>query len=81
MAIVNNLYETREDGVKLYRTYSDENFKILQVETGNVYDEAIDIETSNYTYEETDEKKEQTVIDSDIELKAKAYDILIGEVE
>ena len=47
------LYETREDGVKLYRTYSDENFKILQVETGNIYDEAIDIETSNYTYEET----------------------------
>jgi hypothetical protein len=80
MAIVKEFYRTRIDGVNLYRTYSDEQYKIRQIETGNIYDEAIDIETSNYTYEETDEKKEQT-IDSDIELKAKAYDILIGEVE
>ena len=25
MAIVNEFFETREDGINLYRTYSDEN--------------------------------------------------------
>lgn len=49
-------YKTRrKDGVKLYRTYSDENYKIKQIETGIIYDEAIDVENSIYTYEETDE--------------------------
>jgi hypothetical protein len=49
-------YGTRKDGVNLYRTYSDEGFKIKQLETGNIYEEAIDIEDAIYTYEETDEK-------------------------
>ena len=57
--IVKEFYKQRNDGVNLYRTYSDENFKILQVETGIVYDEAIDVETANYTYEETEEKIEE----------------------
>lgn len=52
--IVREFYKERKDGVKLYRTYSDEQYKIKQVETGNIYDEAIDIENANYTYEETD---------------------------
>lgn len=56
--IKKELYKTREDGVNLYRTYSDENFRIKQVETGMIFDEAIDVEASNYTYEETDEKIE-----------------------
>ena len=51
-------YETREDGVNLYRTYSDEGYKIRQVQTGIVYDEAIDVEEAKYTYIETDEKVE-----------------------
>lgn len=42
----------------LYRTYSDENKIIRQIETGNEYDEAIDVGDENgnikYTYEETD---------------------------
>lgn len=53
--IKKELFRTREDGVKLYRTYSDQNFKIRQIETGNIYEEAIDIENAPYTYEETDE--------------------------
>ena len=79
--IARKFYKTRKDGVNLYRTYSDENFKILQVETGNIYDEAIDVETANYTYEETNEKIEETEVTNETELKAQAYDILIGEVE
>ena len=46
----------RNDGTKLYRTYSDEDYKIRQIETGDIYDEAVDIEETKYTYEETDEK-------------------------
>lgn len=47
-------YRTREDGVKLYKTYSDTNHFIKQVETGVVYADAIDVESAKFTYEETD---------------------------
>lgn len=50
--IVKELYKTRADGVNLYRTYSDEGKRLLQVETGNVYEDAIDVENAPYTYEE-----------------------------
>ena len=52
--IKKEFYKTRSDGVNLYRTCSDNNYKIKQIETGNIYDEAIDIENAPYTYEETD---------------------------
>lgn len=52
--VVKEFYRTREDGVNLYRNYSDENFKIRQIQTDVLYDEAIDVEDSIYTYEETD---------------------------
>ena len=51
--LIKEFYIKRKDGVNLYRTYSDENFKIRQIETDVLYDEAIDVEDSNYTYEET----------------------------
>lgn len=53
--IVREFFKTREDGVNLYRTFSDKNLYIKQLETGNIYEEAIDIEESTFTYEETDE--------------------------
>ena len=56
-------YITREDGVDLYRTYSDTDKYILQVETGIEYDEAIDVADGNgnirYTYEETEKDIER----------------------
>ncbi len=52
--IKKEFYKTRKDGVNLYKTYSDEGYRIKQIETSNVYDEAIDIEDAPYTYEETD---------------------------
>lgn len=55
MAIIKEFYTTREDGVDLYRTYSDEGYKIQKVGTDEIYDEAIDVADSEYTYEETDE--------------------------
>jgi hypothetical protein len=54
-------YMTREDGVRLIRTYSDENKKIMQKPTMVVYDEAIDVEGAAYEYEETDELIEPVV--------------------
>ena len=58
--IVKEFYKTREDGVKLYRTYSDEGMYILQNETGIEYSEAIDVEGKPYTYTETDKPIEPT---------------------
>ena len=58
--IVKEFYETRFDGVNLYRTYSDIEHYIRQVETGNVYTEAIDVESASYTYEETEDVIEKS---------------------
>jgi hypothetical protein len=56
-------YKTREDGIDLYRTYSDINKYILQKETEIIYDEAIDVADENgnikYTYEETEKDIER----------------------
>ena len=51
--IIKEFYKKRSDGINLYRTYSDSKLMIKQVETGNVYAEAIDVENAAYTYEET----------------------------
>lgn len=51
--IIKEFYKKRSDGINLYRTYSDSKLMIRQVETGNVYAEAIDVENAAYTYEET----------------------------
>ncbi len=37
------------------RHYSDAGFRILQNETGIVYDDAVDVMPCKYTYSETDE--------------------------
>ena len=70
--IKRELYKTRKDGVNLYRTYSDEGYRIKQVETSNVYDEAIDVEDAPYTYEETDMPIEEENATEEDYLKALA---------
>lgn len=52
--IKKEFYATREDGVNLFRTFSTAGKLIMQVETGIIYAEAIDIEGKGFTYEETD---------------------------
>lgn len=52
MAIVTEFYRTREDGVRLVRTYSDINHYIER--DGVVYSEAIDPEELGRQYTETD---------------------------
>lgn len=80
MSIVKEFYKTRNDGVNLYKTYSDEGYKIHKLNTEEYYSEAIDVENAPFEYEETNEKIETEEI-SKIEQKAKAYDILVGEAE
>ena len=58
--IVKEEFKTRADGVKLFRTYSDEGKRLIQNETGIEYDEAIDVEGAPYTYTESDENVELT---------------------
>lgn len=53
--IVKEEYKIRADGVKLFRIYSNADKRIIQNETGIVYDEAIDVENAPYTYSESDE--------------------------
>lgn len=52
MAIVTEYYKTREDGVRLVRTFSDIGMMIER--DGIVYDEAIDPEELGRDYIETD---------------------------
>ena len=53
--IIREFYITRKDGVNLYKTYSDKGVYIKKQGTDEKYGEAIDIENTNYTYEETEE--------------------------
>lgn len=70
--IKKEFFKIREDGVVLYRTYSDANLYIRKIGTKEVYSEAIDVADAKYTYEETDElievdeeaKKEEGIIDT-----------------
>ena len=80
MAIMREFYSTREDGVNLYKTYSNMNLKIKKINTDEIYDEAIDVESATYKYEETQEPKE-IGDNTEIMEKAMAYDILVGEAQ
>lgn len=56
--VVKQFYRTREDGVNLYKSFSDEGYYIQKVGTDEVYSEAIDVENAPYVYFETMEKIE-----------------------
>ena len=51
--VIKEFYRTREDGVNLYRTYSDTGHILIRND-GVEYDEAVDVETSPYTYTESE---------------------------
>jgi hypothetical protein len=67
----------------LIQHYSDEGYKLMQLETGMIYPDPIDVVPCRYTYEETAEKIEpdETGDMSEIMEKAKAFDILMGVSE
>ena len=57
-------------GQNLYISKSPNNKKIRQIQTGAIYDEAIDVEGSEFTYEETDELIENEENEADIMLES-----------
>lgn len=57
------------------RRYSDLNMKIRQVETGYLYDDAVDVIPCPYTYEETDIPIEDNELDPQ-----EALDIIFGGI-
>lgn len=61
--IVREFYKTREDGISLYRTYSDKGFLILKANTNEKYLDAIDVEDAPFEYVETDELIELEIVE------------------
>lgn len=53
--IKTEFYKVREDGVNLYKTYSDLDLRIHCNEDGHDYDEAVNVQDSGYTFIETDQ--------------------------
>ncbi|MBO5424032.1 MAG: hypothetical protein J6A25_00795 [Lachnospiraceae bacterium] len=54
--VIREFYLTREDGINLYRIYSDEGFEIQKVGTNEIYGESIDVEDAGFEYIETKTK-------------------------
>ena len=54
--IIKELFQTREDGVNLYKTYSDAEVMIRKVGTNELYASAVDVEGAPFEYEETEEE-------------------------
>lgn len=77
--IIKEFYKTREDGVDLYRSYSDEGLLIRKVGTEEIYTEAIDVSTATYEYEETDMPADEPITDEITDSEALA--IIRGEAE
>lgn len=65
--------ESVDSGLK-ERRYSDEGNFIRQVETGVLYEDAVDVAPSRFTYEETTTPIHVPILEE----KAAAYDILVG---
>lgn len=55
------------------RHYSDKGFKIRQLETNVIYDDAVDVIPCQFTYEETNEPIENNILDAE-----EALDIILG---
>lgn len=55
--VTRKYYITRNDGVRLYKTYSDQNKYIKQLPAGVIYDVAIDVETAPYYYIEVSKEE------------------------
>lgn len=69
MIIVEDL-ETRE------RRYSDQHVYIRQIETGALYEDAVDVIPCKYTYEETD-----IPIENEEDATSEDYEVALREIE
>ena len=67
--IIKLFHRTRDDGVNLYRTFSNEGKTIIQKETNFEYIEAVDVENAQYTYVESDRTIEEMLQELENETK------------
>ena len=63
--IIKEYHSTREDGVKLFRSFSDQGFLIRKLGTQQTYIEAIDVVGAPFYYVETDQKIEEEEVEED----------------
>ena len=78
MSIVKEFYKTRNDGINLYKTYSNEGYIIHKLNTEEYYSEALDVENTPFEYEETEEKIETEEI-SEVEQKAQSFQVCMED--
>lgn len=62
------------ENVFVVRHYSDLGYKIRQIETGKLYEDAVDVYPCIYTYEETNEPIPDSESDAE-----EALNILLGD--
>lgn len=72
------MIQTEQLNDRLIKTYSDKGFKIKQIETDRIYDEAVDVIPLKYTYEETKEKIE--LAEEDYKQLAEEYKLMLDTV-
>lgn len=68
MIIIEQLDEGRRE-----RRYSDKGVKLLQVETNILYDDAVDVVPCRFTYEESEEPIDDSMMDPQ-----EALDMIFG---
>lgn len=68
MIIIEQLDEGRRE-----RRYSDKGVKLLQVETNILYDDAVDVVPCKFTYEESEELIDNSMMDPQ-----EALDMIFG---
>lgn len=78
--IVTKFFREREDGVVLYRVYSDADMMIRCNEDDSLYEEVISPQNSSFTYIETDIPIEREKPDENQDL-IQAAKILLGVEE
>lgn len=63
------------------RHWSDQNVKLRQIETGELYDDAVDVIPCRFTYEETDEPIEDVPEEDNPEYLRQVIANLLGGEE
>ena len=77
MAVIREYYMTRNDGVKIFRSYSDKDVYIRKEGTDLTGVEMYDVEDAHFVYVETDTPIE-TEEPNETAQKAEAFDYLTG---
>lgn len=67
MTVIKELFNTDEDDIKSYKSFSDRSVCIQKVGTDEIYTEAIDLEDSGFEYIETSFIIEDLPTDEEVE--------------